>query len=127
MSAAVSAIASNAFMSRSLRNRDSDRYLKRRLPPKATSAGAPGAPGAAVAGALAQDGRPRQSGLRALEGEHLEQQSVIVHRPSPFLIVVADIVGVGTARPPAAAFAGVAGAGRRRGPGFVDHGRLHSS
>src|SRR5256886_5216141 len=71
---------------------------------------------AAVAGALAQDGRPGQSGLRALEGEHLEQQSVIVHRPSPFLIVVADIVGVGTARPPAAAFAGVAGAGRGGGP-----------
>src|SRR3979490_533601 len=44
---------------------------------------------AAVADALAQDGRPRQARLRALEGEHLEQQSVIVHRPSPLLIVIA--------------------------------------
>src|SRR5712671_526667 len=79
---------------------------------------------AAVAGALAQDGRPRQARLRALEGEHLEQQSVIVHRPAPFLIVIADVIGVGAARPPAAGFAGLAPAGRR---GFVSHGSLSYS
>src|SRR5882762_5039945 len=64
---------------------------------------------AAVAGALAQDGRPRQARLRALQGQHLKQPTVVVHRPSPFLIVIADIVRVGAARrPPAAPLAGVA-------------------
>src|SRR5881227_465686 len=82
---------------------------------------------AAVAGALAQDGRPGQSRLRTLEGQHLEEQSIVIHRPSPFLIVIADIVGVGAARPPAAALAGVAGAGGGRGPGFVGHRSLSRS
>src|ERR1700687_5548958 len=76
---------------------------------------------AAVAGALAQDGRPRQARLRALEGQHLEQQTVVVHRPSPFLIVIADIVRVGAARPPAAPFAGVAPGGERCCLRFVSH------
>src|SRR5882757_6717867 len=79
---------------------------------------------AAVAGALAQDGRPRQARLRALEGQHLEQQSAGARRPTPFLIVIADVIGVGAARPPAAGFASLAPAGRR---GFVSHGTLSFS
>src|ERR1700726_3018695 len=79
---------------------------------------------AAVAGALAQDGRPRQARLRALEGQHLEQPTVVVHRPSPFLVVIADIVRVGAVRPPAAPFAGVAPGGARCCLRFGSHSSL---
>src|SRR6185437_13678909 len=58
---------------------------------------------AAVTGALVQDGRPRQPGLRALERQHLEQPPLIVHRTAPFQVVVAHVVRVVRPRPPAAA------------------------
>ena len=58
---------------------------------------------AAVAGALVQDGRPRQPRLRALERQHLEQPPLIVQRAAPFQVVVAHVVRVVGPRPPAAA------------------------
>jgi hypothetical protein len=47
--------------------------------------------GAPVAGALAQDRRPAQPGLCALEGEELEEPDVVVEGNTPFLVVVADV------------------------------------
>src|SRR5579864_1682836 len=50
--------------------------------------------GPAVVGALAQDRRPGQARLSALQCEHLKQQAIIVHRPAPFLVVVARVFGI---------------------------------
>ena len=45
---------------------------------------------APIALALVEDRRPRESCLRALEREHLEQMDVVVRRDSPLLVVVGD-------------------------------------
>jgi len=41
--------------------------------------------------ALAQDREPAQTGLSALETEHLEQSRVVVQGQAPFLVMVGDI------------------------------------
>jgi hypothetical protein len=40
--------------------------------------------------ALAQDGRPREPGLRTLEHEQLEQMAFVVRRNTPLLVVVGE-------------------------------------
>ena len=66
----------------------------------------------AVALALAQDRRPAETGLRALEDQELEQAPVVVHRYAPFTVVVGDVLGTHARVRPAAARAVV---GRKRG------------
>lgn len=46
-----------------------------------------------------QDALPRQSGLEALQQEHLVQLPVVVHRDAPLRIVVLDVPGVRRVRP----------------------------
>jgi hypothetical protein len=46
--------------------------------------------GAPVVLALVEDGFPRQSRLRALEDQELEEHPVVVHRHAPFRVVVGD-------------------------------------
>ncbi len=41
--------------------------------------------------ALAQDDDPGEAGLEAIEHEHLEEGTVVVYRPPPFLIVIGDV------------------------------------
>ena len=43
--------------------------------------------------ALGEDGPPAQAGLEALETQLLEQAPVIVHRKSPFGVVIGEVVG----------------------------------
>ncbi len=50
---------------------------------------------------LAQDGQPRKAGLKPFEADLLEQPPVIGDRPSPLVVVVADIKRVVTAPPTA--------------------------
>ena len=45
----------------------------------------------AVSGPLVQDRRPRESGLRAFQYEHLEEPGVFVQGNAPFIIVVSDV------------------------------------
>src|SRR5436190_19657990 len=50
-----------------------------------------GGKGLPIALALAEDRRPREPGLGALEDEHLEEVPVVVGRGAPFLIVVSEV------------------------------------
>ncbi len=47
--------------------------------------------GAAEIFALAQDGDPRQSGLKAVEHELFVKRAVIIFRHAPFLVVIGEI------------------------------------
>ena len=58
--------------------------------------------GGAIAGPLAQDGRPGQPGLRAFEGEHLEQMPLVARRDAPLLVVVGEVEGIAPGSPVAA-------------------------
>src|SRR5207302_399316 len=71
----------------------------------------------AVARALAEDRRPREPRLGALEREHLEEPPLVVHRAAPLLVVIADVVRVGAGCPGAAALAGAGSGARAQGSG----------
>jgi hypothetical protein len=51
--------------------------------------------------AFPQDREPTQTRLKALEADFFEQSRVVVHRASPFTIVVFDIQRIVTAPPTA--------------------------
>lgn len=57
----------------------------------------------AVVFALLQNGKPTQARLRAFQDQELEEPPVLMHRHSPFPIVIRDIDRIRTA-PPAAFF-----------------------
>src|SRR5204863_5125588 len=77
----------------------------------------------AVARALAEDRRPREPRLGALEREHLEEPPLVVHRAAPLLVVVADVVRVGAGCPSAAALAGAGSGARAQGSGLDQNRR----
>ena len=52
--------------------------------------------------ALAQDRRPREAGLRALEVEELEERPLVVNGHAPFLVVVGDVERIVDGYPAAA-------------------------
>ena len=68
-------------------------------PKRATASGSKPANALAIALALAQDRRPREPRLRALEREHLEEVAVVVRRHAPLLVVVGEHE-LGRRRPP---------------------------
>src|SRR5262249_22352272 len=55
-----------------------------------------------VAGALPEDGQPREAGLGAFEDEHLEEPALVVDGDAPLPVVVGQVKGIG-ADPAAAA------------------------
>ena len=70
-----------------------------------------------VALALAQDRRPRQAGLGALEDEQLEQVALVADGDAPLLVVIGAVGGIRAVAPRAAE------AGVGRGGGGLGHAR----
>ena len=69
---------------------------------------------AAVVFALVQDGRPTQSGLRALQNQEFKMPRLFAHRRAPFAVVICKIKRVSAPHP----FAAGEIVGRRMGGGF---------
>ena len=47
--------------------------------------------GLAVRGALGEDRRPGEPGLRSFENQEFEEASIVVHGNAPFIVVIRDV------------------------------------